>query len=250
MFTDFGFQKVEEKLKGALVQGVFSKVATKYDLMNDIMSGGLHRLWKRTFVGMLPIHDHDHILDLAGGTGDIAFKIVNEHGYLNPHVTLCDLTPNMIEVGQKRAIDRGYVRPLSWVVGNAESLPFQENSFDGATISFGLRNCTHLDKVIEEAFRVLKPGGFFYCLEFSKPVLSVLEKAYDLYSFHLIPKMGKFVAGDEASYQYLIESIRRFPDQPSLCQLLVQGGFERVSYKNLSGGIVAIHYGFKPKTQS
>ncbi|MDP2193576.1 MAG: class I SAM-dependent methyltransferase [Alphaproteobacteria bacterium] len=247
MFTDFGFQKVEEKLKSTLVQGVFSKVATKYDVMNDIMSGGLHRLWKRDFVGMLPIHDHDHILDIAGGTGDIAFKIIGEHGYLNPHVTVCDLTPDMVQVGQKRAIDRGYVHPLSWSVGNAESLPFQDNSFDGITISFGLRNCTHIDKVISESYRVLKPGGFFYCLEFSKPILNTLEKIYDIYSFYCIPKMGKIVAGDEASYQYLIESIRRFPDQESLCQMLISGGFDQTSFKNLSGGIVAIHHGFKPQ---
>ena len=248
MFTDFGFKNVESAVKKKLVQGVFKNVASNYDRMNDVMSGGLHRYWKDYFISNLPIEKSGcQVLDLAGGTGDIAFGIVEKFNHLIPQITLCDLTYDMIEVGQNRAINKGILHNLNWTVGNAESTPFEDASFDLVTISFGLRNCTYKEKVLSDALRVLKPGGFFYCLEFSKPISLVLQQAYDCYSFSVIPKMGKLIAQDQESYKYLVESIRKFPDQETLKNMMMDTGFIHASYKNLTGGIVAIHKAQKTK---
>lgn len=245
MFTDFGFKNVEEAVKKGLVQGVFKSVSSNYDRMNDIMSGGLHRYWKRYFISNLPVKKNSKILDLAGGTGDIAFGIVNKFNHVTPEITLCDLTYDMIEVGQNRSINRGLLHNIHWTVGNAESTPFRDESFDIVTISFGLRNCTYKEKVLSDALRVLKPGATFYCLEFSQPKTTILKQAYDCYSFSIIPKMGKLIAQDEASYEYLVESIRNFPNQESLKNMMQNAGFNDVTYENLTGGIVAIHKGTK-----
>ncbi len=245
MFTDFGFKNVEAASKKGLVQDVFKNVASNYDRMNDVMSGGLHRYWKRYFISNLPVKRNSKILDLAGGTGDIAFGILDKFNHLTPKITLCDLTYDMIAVGKDRAINKGLLHNLNWTVGNAESTPFRDESFDIVTISFGLRNCTYKEKVLSDAFRVLKPGGVFYCLEFSKPTSTMVKHVYDCYSFSVIPKMGKMIAQDEASYEYLVESIRNFPDQASLKTMIKNAGFSDVSHENLTGGIVAIHKGGK-----
>lgn len=247
MFTDFGFKNVEAAVKKGLVQGVFKNVASNYDRMNDVMSAGLHRYWKRHFISNLPIGEGSQVLDLAGGTGDIAFGILDKFNHLTPEITLCDLTYDMIEIGQDRSINKGFLQGLNWTVGNAESTPFKDASFDIVTISFGLRNCTYKEKVLSDAMRVLKPGGAFYCLEFSKPTSVMLRQAYDCYSFSVIPKMGKLIAQDEESYEYLVESIRKFPDQEALTGMMMDAGFMHASYENLTGGIVAIHKGQKAK---
>lgn len=240
----FGYRKVDAKEKTRLVEDVFSSVATRYDLMNDLMSGGLHRLWKRKFLSIVyPRADH-HLLDLAGGTGDIAFRYL-EKTQRRAHVTVCDLSAEMLEVGRDRAIDRGILKEIDWVEGNAEKLPFADNIFDTCTIAFGLRNVTRIDTALKDIHRVLKPGGRFFCLEFSHVVLPVLDKLYDAYSFHIIPKLGEWVAKDAESYQYLAESIRKFPTQDDLKQRMTKAGFMQTRYRNMSGGIVAIHSGLK-----
>ena len=239
----FGYQKVTPEEKTRRVLDVFQSVASSYDLMNDLMSGGMHRLWKNKFVRGVRPRDGEDILDLAGGTGDIAFRIRQQAP--QTQVTVCDINPAMLEVGKKRAIDHGILSGLKWVEGNAEELPFPDHSFDAVTISFGLRNVTHIDKALGDIFRVLKPGGRFFCLEFSHVDNTLLEKAYNLFSFKVIPAIGAVVAKDRDSYQYLVESIRRFPDQESLASRMKKAGFERVRYKNLTGGIAAIHCGYK-----
>ena len=242
--TQFGEKDVTPEEKTGLVHGVFDSVAEKYDLMNDLMSGGMHRLWKDRFIREIRPRAGLKYLDVAGGTGDIAFRIKKRIGK-DADITLCDLTHNMLEVGRNRAIDRGWLDSFEWVTGNAESLPFPDNSFDVYTISFGLRNVTHIDTALSEAVRVLKPGGRFYCLEFSHVEAPLFAKAYDLYSYTLIPRIGQVVAKDKESYQYLVESIRKMPTQEELCERLLQAGFKRSSFSNLSGGIVALHKGFK-----
>nr|WP_280956259.1 class I SAM-dependent methyltransferase [Candidatus Odyssella thessalonicensis] len=221
--------------------GCFSGVAAKYDLMNDLMSLGIHRYWKSQFVRALPLKPQARILDVAGGTGDIAFKILESYPYLNPSVTVCDLTPNMIEVGRSRALDRGHITQLEWACGNAECLPFADEQYDIYTISFGMRNVTHLSKALAEAYRVLKPGGYFVCLEFSQVQLPLLEKIYNAYSFNILPCLGEIVAKDRDSYQYLVESIRRFPTQSQFADLLKSTGFVDVDWKNFMAGVSCIH---------
>lgn len=248
--TQFGEKTVSPEEKTDLVHGVFDNVADKYDLMNDLMSGGLHRVWKDRFIRQIRPRPGLDYLDVAGGTGDIAFrinkKIQQAHTPVHPSaITICDLTHHMVQVGRDRALNKGWLDGFQWTTGNAESLPFPDNSFDVYTIAFGLRNVTHIDTAIKEAWRVLRPGGRFFCLEFSHVDNPFMAKAYDLYSFALIPRMGKLVANDEDSYQYLIESIRKFPKQKQLCTRMEKAGLTKTRYTNLSGGIVAIHDGVK-----
>lgn len=240
--TSFGFKNVQVKEKPALVQGVFESVAKKYDIMNDFMSAGIHRLWKNTFVDMINPQADMKLLDVAGGTGDIAFRFMENGG---GSVFVCDLTEGMVRVGRDRSMDKGILNSIQWTVGDAQKLPMQDSSVDVYTIAFGLRNVTEIEQALAEAYRVLKPGGRFMCLEFSHVVLPVLDKIYDKYSFDILPKIGEFVAGDKESYVYLVESIRRFPKQDVLIEKMQNTGFENTSYKNLTGGIACIHSGWK-----
>lgn len=238
--THFGFRSVSESEKTPLVHGVFRSVARRYDVMNDLMSGGIHRLWKDAMVDWLRPRPGWQVLDVAGGTGDVSFRIqdrIDGQG----EMYLCDLTWDMLSVGRDRAIDQGRLHGLHWVCGNAETLPLPDRSMDAYTIAFGLRNVTRMDQALAEARRVLKPGGRFLCLEFSHVVLPFLDRLYDLYSFHLLPALGGMVAGDRESYQYLVESIRRFPSQEDLVQRIAANGLDQVRYRNLSGGIAALH---------
>ncbi len=242
-FTHFGFQTVTPDEKTHKVRQVFERVAQKYDVMNDLMSLGIHRYWKCQFVQMLPLKGGQRILDVAGGTGDIARQIQETHPHLGLDVVVCDLTPAMVMVGRDRAINHGIVRGLHWVCGNGEKLPFPDRSMDVYTIAFGLRNVTHIKEALLEATRVLKPGGFFACLEFSNVEHPLLQKIYDTYSFTLLPWLGELVAQDRESYQYLVESIRRFPAQDQLADMMKQAGMQQVSWQNWLGGISCIHMG-------
>ncbi|XP_033748443.1 2-methoxy-6-polyprenyl-1,4-benzoquinol methylase, mitochondrial-like [Pecten maximus] len=304
--THFGYESIPEHDKEERVYEVFKNVAGSYDLMNDAMSMGVHRVWKDQFINKLAPHPGTQLLDVAGGTGDIAFRFLKyskslekrngtsntesddgsdfdltkdisaqafgipEHYMEDPylstsesssdsseeeddskvtppktHVTVCDINKEMLEVGKARAVEMGLVEGLSWVQGNAESLSFEDNLFDAYTIAFGIRNCTHIDKVVEEAYRVLKPGGRFMCLEFSQVSNPLLRSVYDNYSFQVIPVMGQVLARDWKSYQYLVESIRQFPDQEEFSSLIRKSGFKMVTYENLTFGVAAIHSGFK-----
>lgn len=236
----FGYNEVDPAEKTRRVIGVFDSVADRYDIMNDLMSAGIHRLWKNRFVRLMRPAAHKKLLDVAGGTGDIAFRYRAKAGQ-DAEITVSDLNAEMLRVGQKRAIDRGYIKGFSWVEANAEKLPFPDNSFDVYSISFGLRNVTHIDDALHEAFRVLRPGGQFFCLEFSQVNDPLLRKIYDRYSFSVIPAIGEIVAKDRASYQYLAESIRQFPTRAQLKRRLEAAGFEQVQAIALSGGIAAIH---------
>ena len=236
--THFGFKTVAEQEKASLVKAVFDSVAPSYDLMNDLMSLGIHRLWKDSFIDAVKPRAGEHLLDVAGGTGDIAFRFLKRGG---SQVTVCDINAEMLKVGRERAIDKGFLQGLDWVVGDAEALPVPDTSVDAYTIAFGLRNVTHIDQALREARRVLKPGGRFFCLEFSRVVLPVFDKIYDTYSFSVLPWLGAKVAGDPAAYQYLAESIRRFPAQKELVAMMEEAGLEQARYRNLSGGIAAIH---------
>lgn len=245
----FGEKQVspEEKTQGVI--GVFDSVADQYDLMNDLMSGGVHRLWKDQLIRMIRPRSSINgrpmdYLDVAGGTGDIAFRIRKKVD-AGANITLCDLNDNMLSVGKDRAIDRGWINQFNWITGNAESLPLPDDSVDVYTIAFGLRNVTHIDTALAEAYRVLRKGGKFYCLEFSHVQPTILAKAYDMFSYNVIPKIGKKITGDEDSYQYLVESIRKFPTQENLLNRISDAGFKRTKYNNLSAGIVAIHQGTK-----
>ncbi|MBM3519303.1 MAG: bifunctional demethylmenaquinone methyltransferase/2-methoxy-6-polyprenyl-1,4-benzoquinol methylase UbiE [Alphaproteobacteria bacterium] len=243
----FGFRRVAEGDKQGLVNDVFAKAAQRYDQMNDLMSAGLHRLWKDDFITMLApprLPAPFHVLDVAGGTGDIAFRIVRAGG-AGARVTIADISPEMVEEGRKRAAAEGLADRCAFTVGNAEALAFPEKSFDAYTIAFGIRNVTHIDKALAEAYRVLKPGGRFLCLEFSKVDVPGLDALYEAYSFTVIPAVGKVVTGDGQPYRYLVESIRTFPDQESFKTMIEKAGFARVSYRSLSGGIVAIHSGWR-----
>ena len=248
--ADFGFRRVAAEDKPRLVRGVFESVAGNYDLMNDLMSGGLHRIWKARFVEALNPRPGEQLLDVAGGTGDIALRVQErleklaarrgENGETTG-VTVCDLTPAMLALGRGRALDRGLLGEISWCCGDAQNLPFADRRWDAYSIAFGLRNVTDIDAALAEAYRVLKPGGRFLCLEFSRVVLPLLDRLYDLYSFKVLPALGQFVAGDAESYRYLAESIRGFPEQGALASRIEAAGFQRARYRNLSGGIVAIH---------
>lgn len=242
--THFGFKDVEKGQKAAMVADVFHSVAAKYDLMNDLMSMGIHRLWKRFAIDCSGVRAGHHVLDIAGGTGDLTAKfsrVVGPQG----KVVLADINDSMLKVGRDKLIDQGIVGNVDYVQANAEALPFPDNSFDLITIAFGLRNVTDKDKALASMYRVLKPGGRLLVLEFSKPQSEVLEKAYDFYSFHALPKMGQLIAGDAESYQYLAESIRMHPDQDTLKDMMENVGFEQATYYNLTGGIVALHRGYK-----
>lgn len=242
--TSFGFARVSENARQGLVNEVFSKVASRYDLMNDLMSGGLHRLWKADLVTQLaPPKSHAPfaLIDVAGGTGDIASRVLDTAGG-GASAVICDISKEMIDEGKKRGKGRA---GLAFVQGNAESLPFAGGRFDAYTIAFGIRNVTHIATALKEAYRVLKPGGRFLCLEFSAVEMPLLDRLYDAYSFNAIPALGGLVAGDAESYRYLVESIRRFPDQDRFAQMIEEAGFERVRYRNLTGGIAALHSGWR-----
>lgn len=242
--THFGFEQVDVQEKAGKVAEVFHSVASKYDLMNDLMSMGLHRVWKRFAIGVLALRPGLKVLDLASGTGDIAAlmsPIVGDDG----QIIMSDINESMLSLGRDRMLDKGLSHNIDFALANAEDLPFADNSFDRITIGFGLRNVTDKAKALRSMHRVLKPGGRCLVLEFSKPKSTVLNKIYDQYSFNLLPKIGKMVANDAESYQYLAESIRMHPNQADLADMMRQSGFEDVDYHNLTGGIVACHRGFK-----
>lgn len=242
--THFGFTEVPLHEKVERVKDVFHSVAHKYDLMNDLMSLGMHRLWKRFTLGQANVRPGQAVLDLAGGTGDLTKMFAKQVGPKG-QVVLADINEKMLEQGRARLLDEGIVGNVTFVQANAENLPFPDNHFDCITIAFGLRNVTDKDAALRSMFRVLKPGGKVLILEFSKPVLPLLNTLYDKYSFHVIPKLGKWICDDEASYQYLVESIRMHPTQEELKSRMQIAGFEEVQYFNLTGGIVALHKGFK-----
>jgi demethylmenaquinone methyltransferase/2-methoxy-6-polyprenyl-1,4-benzoquinol methylase len=241
--THFGFQKVPVEEKAQRVRSVFDSVATDYDLMNDVMSLGIHRLWKRLAIGMANIRPGQQVLDLAGGTGDLVMMIAPRVG---PHgrVVLSDINNAMIRTGRARLLDRGIAGNVEYVQADAERLPFPDNSFDCITMAFGLRNVTHKQAALDAMYRVLKPGGRLLILEFSRPA-ALLKPAYDFYSFSILPRLGQLIARDAASYRYLAESIRMHPDQKTLVGMLESAGFEGCDFHNLTGGIVAIHRGYK-----
>ncbi len=240
--THFGFQTVGEDAKQDMVNDVFTGVAYRYDLMNDAMSMGMHHAWKDALIDALRPEPDMHLLDLASGTGDIARRFLAAGG---KQVTLSDINPAMLSEGKRRMIDAGYHTGTSYLLANAESLPVESSSVDAITMAFGIRNVTHIDAVLREAHRVLKTGGHFLCLEFSHPTSEPLQKLYDRYSFDIIPQLGQTLANDRESYQYLVESIRRFPAQEPFADMLRAAGFGNVTYTNLTGGIVAIHSGWK-----
>lgn len=241
--THFGFQTVPEAEKAGMVHGVFTRVANRYDVMNDLMSVGIHRLWKDAMMDWLAPRPGQRLLDVAGGTGDIAFRFMARAK--SGHATVCDLTESMLIEGRKRAEAENLADSLDWIVGDAMALPFPDNSFDVYTISFGIRNVTRIADALSEAYRVLKPGGRLMVLEFSQLPNPALQWAYDRYSFNVIPLMGQIVANDRESYQYLVESIRKFPDQDRFAAMISDAGFEQVKYRNLSLGIAALHSGWK-----
>ena len=246
--ASFGYRDVPAAEKAGMVREVFQSVAPRYDLMNDLMSAGVHRLWKNTLVDVLNPRPGERLLDVAGGTGDIAFRIVKrlmEKGGERPDVTICDINPAMLEVGRDRAVDRGLLQGLTWTTGDAEDLPFPDRTFDGYTIAFGLRNVTHIDKALAEAWRVLKPGGRFYCLEFSKVTSAPVARVYDAYSERALPFFGRLVARDAEAYRYLHESIRRFPSQRELAERMRRAGFAKVGWRNMTLGVVALHSGWR-----
>ena len=239
--ADFGFQRVRREEKSRLVRGVFDSVAGRYDLMNDLMSAGAHRLWKAALIDALKPRPGMHLLDLAGGTGDVAFRFRAAGG---GRVTVIDVNAEMVGVGRARAARRK-IEGVDWVVGDAERLPVPDRAADAVTIAFGIRNCTDVSAVLREARRALKPGGRFICLEFSRLALPNLAPLYDAYSFKVIPAVGRAVTGDREAYCYLVESIRRFPDQERFRAMLEEAGLERATYRNLAGGIAALHAGWR-----
>lgn len=241
--THFGFRTVAETDKAGLVHGVFSRVASRYDVMNDLMSVGVHRVWKTAMMDWLAPRDGQHLLDVAGGTGDIAFRFLQRAR--DARVTVCDMTESMLVEGRKRAQADKLADRLAWVTGDAMALPFADDSFDRYTISFGIRNVTRIPDALAEARRVLKPGGRLMVLEFSQMPVPMLQWLYDRYSFNVIPVMGQVVANDRDSYQYLVESIRKFPDQETFADMIRAAGFGRVQWRNMSMGIAALHSGWK-----
>ncbi|CAH6778793.1 2-methoxy-6-polyprenyl-1,4-benzoquinol methylase, mitochondrial [Phodopus roborovskii] len=275
--THFGFETVSEEEKAGRVYQVFESVAKKYDVMNDMMSLGIHRAWKDLLIQKMHPLPGTQLLDVAGGTGDIAFRFLsyvqkqhqrkrrrqlraqqnlsweeiakryqNEDDPLGGSlVTVCDINREMLKVGKQKALDQGHTAGLAWVLGDAEEMPFDDDQFDVYTIAFGIRNVTHIDRALQEAHRVLKPGGRFLCLEFSQVNDPLISRLYDLYSFQVIPVIGEVIAGDWKSYQYLVESIRKFPNQEEFKEMIEDAGFQKVTYESLTSGIVAIHSGFK-----
>ncbi len=241
--THFGFQTVNEDAKAGMVHGVFSRVASKYDIMNDLMSLGIHRVWKDAMMDWLAPRPGQNLLDVAGGTGDVAFRFLKRAP--GARATVCDMTESMLVEGQKRAEAEDMAERLSWVVGDAMALPFEDSSFDVYTISFGIRNVTRIADALAEAFRVLRPGGRLMVLEFSQIPNDLMQAVYDAYSFNVIPVMGQIVANDRDSYQYLVESIRKFPSQEIFASMIREAGFDQVKYRNLSMGIAALHSGWK-----
>ena len=242
--THFGYQQVDEAEKADLVAGVFDSVADNYDIMNDLMSAGIHRVWKRFTIEVSAVRPGQRVLDIAGGTGDLAAKFSDLVGSTG-EVVLADINGSMLRVGRDKLLDRGYCENISYVQADAETLPFPDNHFDIVTIAFGLRNVTHKDAAMRSMLRILKPGGRLLVLEFSKPKNQLLSRAYDTYSFKILPLLGKLVAGDSDSYQYLAESIRMHPDQATLKQMMEDAGFARCEFFNMTGGIVALHRGIK-----
>ncbi|HTY67465.1 MAG TPA: class I SAM-dependent methyltransferase [Alphaproteobacteria bacterium] len=247
--THFGFREVAEADKAPMVRQVFDSVAPRYDLMNDLMSAGVHRLWKSTLIAAIAPRPGELLLDVAGGTGDIATRYLDAldragdpaAAAQDARAIVCDINGEMLDVGRDRTIDGGRLKGVAWVAGDAEHLPVASSSIDVYTIAFGLRNVTHIDAALAEARRVLRPGGRFFCLEFSRVVLPLLDKLYDLYSFQVLPRLGQWVTGDRDAYQYLVESIRKFPSQDQLARQVSDAGLERVRVRNLSGGVAAIH---------
>ncbi len=238
--VSFGYSEVAPEEKTRMVGDVFAKVAKRYDIMNDAMSGGLHRLWKDQFVARVKPREGEQILDMAGGTGDIAFRMARK----GAEITVSDINPNMLEVGMERASKKG-IEGLIWSEQNAETLTFSDKAFDAYTIAFGIRNVTDIPKALREAHRVLKRGGRFYCLEFSTTTWPGFKEVYDAYSHKLVPRLGKLIADDEDSYRYLIESIRRFPDMPTFKAMIGEAGFVNAKVEPILGGLVAIHSGWK-----
>jgi demethylmenaquinone methyltransferase/2-methoxy-6-polyprenyl-1,4-benzoquinol methylase len=245
--THFGFKDVPRDEKAGLVKGVFDQVASRYDLMNDLMSLGMHRAWKKSMIHLVEMRAGMQILDVAGGTGDIGFALLEQihRKQLRGEVTICDINAAMLSEGRDRAVNRNILADVEWVCGNAESLPFENNRFDAYTIAFGIRNVTDIPAALKEAYRVMKPGGKFYCLEFSRVTSQTLAHLYHSYSFHVIPRVGKMVVGDGAPYQYLVESIQKFPDQKTFAAMIRDAGFSQVRFENMTGGVVALHTGYK-----
>ncbi|MBN2906212.1 MAG: bifunctional demethylmenaquinone methyltransferase/2-methoxy-6-polyprenyl-1,4-benzoquinol methylase UbiE [Rhodobacteraceae bacterium] len=241
--THFGFQTVAEEEKAGMVHGVFTRVASRYDLMNDLMSGGIHRVWKDAMMDWLAPQPWQRLLDVAGGTGDISFRFLKRAP--GARAVVCDMTESMLVEGRKRAEAEQMADNLDWVVGDGMKLPFEDNSFDVFTNSFGTRNITNVQDALNEAYRVLRPGGRLMVLEFSQMPNPMMQWAYDRYSFNVIPVLGQIVANDRDSYQYLVESIRKFPDQDTFADMIRTAGFEQVKYRNLSMGIAALHSGWK-----
>ncbi|MBV8888105.1 MAG: class I SAM-dependent methyltransferase [Alphaproteobacteria bacterium] len=242
--TDFGFRRVPQRDKAPLVRAVFDSVAPRYDLMNDLMSAGIHRWWKAETVALMKPQPGQKLLDVAGGTGDVALRALPRLCPVEGAAGLaivCDVNPRMLETGRARALDAGILAGIEWVSGDAERLPFPDRSFDLYTIAFGLRNVTRIETALAEARRVLKPGGRFMCLEFTPAITPLLQPLYDLYSFALLPVLGRVVTGDRDAYAYLVESIRRFPGQGALAEMIAAAGLERARYRNLTGGVAALH---------
>ncbi len=241
--THFGQETIPEAEKAGRVHGVFSSVAARYDVMNDVMSMGIHRLWKDAMMDWLAPRPGQRLLDVAGGTGDIAFRFLRRAE--GASAVVCDMTEGMLDEGRKRAEAAQLAERLQWVVGDAMALPFEDASFDVYTISFGIRNVTRPQEALSEAYRVLRPGGRLMVLEFSQLPNPAMQAAYDAYSFNVIPRMGEMIAQDRASYQYLVESIRRFPDQETFADMIRTAGFDMVKYRNLTMGVAALHSGWK-----
>jgi demethylmenaquinone methyltransferase/2-methoxy-6-polyprenyl-1,4-benzoquinol methylase len=243
--TDFGFRRVREGEKAPLIRAIFDSVAERYDLMNDLMSGGIHRLWKNEMVAALKPRPGQRLLDVAGGTGDIALRamprLLGNGEIADAGVVVCDTSASMLAIGRNRAIDQGFLRGIEWVCADAERLPVAGRSVDLYTVGFGLRNVTDIDRALAEARRVLKPGGRFLCLEFTPEITPVLQPLYDLYSFQIVPFLGQVVTGDRDAYTYLVESIRRFPRQSELAEMIAGAGLDQVKFRNLTGGVAALH---------
>jgi demethylmenaquinone methyltransferase/2-methoxy-6-polyprenyl-1,4-benzoquinol methylase len=243
--VDFGSRRVPAEEKAALIRALFDGVAPRYDLMNDLMSGGIHRLWKAEMVGSLHPRPGQVLLDVAGGTGDIALRALPHFAVERPapagSIVVCDTSERMLEVGRARSLDQGILEGIEWVCADAEWLPVRDRSVDLYTIAFGLRNVTRIDAALAEARRVLKPGGRFLCLEFTPETTPFLQPLYDLYSFYIVPRLGRMVTGNWEAYSYLVESIRRFPRQSELCEMIARAGFDRVRFRNLTGGVAAFH---------